>query len=84
MKDYTVNNATALLEEVIHNGEFGEDMLYSWFLEEQPLIERTIMELSASQPVIEADAQKKCRFCNGANEMNFDYCGMCGRDLRTA
>ena len=41
-------------------------------------------QLMASQPAVEADAQKECRFCGGANEMNFNYCGMCGRDLRTA
>ena len=84
MKDYTINNAIALLEELTHNGKFGDDTLYAWFLGEQFLIERTIMELDTSQPAVEADAQKPCRFCGGANETNFNFCGMCGRDLQTA
>ena len=28
-----------------------------------------------------ADTQP-CRFCGGANEMNFNFCGMCGRDIK--
>lgn len=28
--------------------------------------------------------RRPCRFCGGANEMNFNFCGMCGRDLCAA
>ena len=41
----TINNATALLEEVIVNGKKGKDNLYAWFLGEQNLIENTIFDL---------------------------------------
>ena len=44
--------------------------------------DRFLEELRASQPAIEADAQKPCRCCSLNASDNF--CANCGRDLRTA
>ncbi len=41
-----INDAMALLEEVIVNGKKGKDYLYAWFLGEQSLIENTILDLN--------------------------------------
>jgi len=41
----TINNATVLLEECLFNGSIGTENLYSWYLGEKELIERTIEEL---------------------------------------
>ena len=42
----TINNAVALLEECIVNGDDGILSLESWFLGERHLIEQTVMELN--------------------------------------
>ena len=44
--EISINNANALLEECITNGEKGSDNLYAWFLNEKEFIKRTIIDLS--------------------------------------
>ena len=46
--DTTINNATALLEECLHNGDKGLVALQGWFLGERHLIKTTIAELNES------------------------------------
>ena len=42
----SINNAAALLEECLTNGDNGKDALYAWFLVERELIRQTITETS--------------------------------------
>lgn len=43
--DPDINNAVALLEEVIVNGMNGMENLYAWFLAEKELVEETVKNL---------------------------------------
>lgn len=42
MDNITENNVVALLEECVANGNLGPSSLWLWFLQERPLIERTL------------------------------------------
>ena len=42
--EITINNALTLLEECLINGSTGQRWLYSWFIAEQDLIEKTVAE----------------------------------------
>jgi len=42
MDNITENNVVALLEECVANGNLGPSSLWMWFLQERPLIERTL------------------------------------------
>jgi hypothetical protein len=42
MDKITENNVVALLEECVANGNLGPSSLWLWFLQERPLIERTL------------------------------------------
>ena len=42
MDNITENNVVALLEECVANGNLGPGSLWLWFLQERPLIERTL------------------------------------------
>ena len=46
MDKITMNNACALLEECMINGQKGSDVLYSWFVGEFDLIIRAIEDLN--------------------------------------
>jgi len=46
MDKITLNNAIALLEECLINGDGGPFRLYAWFCEERDLIDRTIKDVS--------------------------------------
>lgn len=46
MEKAIINDAIALLEECLHNGDRGVMALYSWFMGERHLIETTIRDLN--------------------------------------
>jgi hypothetical protein len=46
MDKITLNNAIALLEECVTNGENGPFILYAWFRGERDSIDRAIKEAS--------------------------------------
>ena len=49
MNEDITNDAISLLEECIVNGKSGKDVLYTWFLGEQVLIDSTIREFVAEE-----------------------------------
>ena len=54
----TINNATILLEECLFNGSIGAENLYSWFMGEKELIEKTIEDLI---PLINKEPNNKIK-----------------------
>jgi hypothetical protein len=44
MDHITENNVVALLEECVANANLGPSSLWLWFLQERPLIERTLLD----------------------------------------
>jgi hypothetical protein len=41
----STNKAIGLLDECLTNGDLGKENLYSWFLSERDIIEKTLQEL---------------------------------------
>ena len=57
------------------------------YIDAKPQILGELWDLydGANEPVVEADAQKACLQCVGQKEkVGRRFCGICGRDLRTA
>lgn len=47
--DTTINNASALLDECLTNGDVGPLTLYTWFKDAKESIEVTIKELKLTE-----------------------------------
>jgi len=52
MDDITANNVVALLEECVANANLGPSSLWLWFLQERPLIERTLLDANFGNDLI--------------------------------
>ena len=57
---------------------------YTCTIHADRVLAKEALAIIASQPVVEADAQKPCFFCCCAREIGHNFCFNCGRDLRTA
>ena len=57
MNKAIVNDATALLEECLCNGDKGLMALYSWFMEERQLIENTVRGLNEVDPLTNSSSR---------------------------
>lgn len=52
MDKITENNLVALLEECVANANLGPSSLWLWFLQERPLIERTLLDANFGDDII--------------------------------
>jgi hypothetical protein len=55
MDKITENNVVALLEECVANANLGPSSLWLWFLQERPLIERTLLDANFGKDLILED-----------------------------
>ena len=55
MDKITENNIVALLEECVANADIGPSSLWLWFLQERPLIERTLLDANFGNDLILED-----------------------------
>jgi hypothetical protein len=55
MDKITENNVVALLEECVANANLGPSSLWLWFLQERPLIERTLLDANFGKDIILED-----------------------------
>jgi len=56
MDEITINNASALLYEVLINGENGMESLYGWFLAEKCFIEKTALHLDELEEDLKSES----------------------------
>jgi hypothetical protein len=47
-------------------------------------LEEILLAICSSQPPVQADTKKSCGYCDSMYDMGFNFCGMCGRKIRSS